>query len=209
MTGMLVRYIRPNPSSLGCIGIGDVGQLIIDSLLSKFQTIKEVNIYGRSEDRLHVAAEKLRSKYPQYIFRLSTNIQDITLNSEILVLATTSATPIISIDSIPDDILILNLSLRDADESIFLNCDYIIIDDWKECSRKGKVIHSLVKNGLMSKADIYSDLGKLVAGIDTIPANRPSRTMVFAAGLSIHDITFAALLYKRSLDKNIGITLEC
>ncbi|MEG4146084.1 hypothetical protein [Microcoleus sp. Pol12B5] len=203
-----VEYTRPNPYSLGCIGIGKIGQLTVDSLLCKFPTIKDVNIYGRSKEKLNAVTKILREKHPRCVFSQSTEIKSITLQSEVLILSSTSAKPIIKIDSIPDDVLILNLSLRDADESVFLNCDYIIIDDWQECCRRGKVIYALVKNGLLSKSDIYSDLGRLVAGIDAIPSKRPSRTMVFAAGLSIHDIAFASLLYQRSIDKNIGTLLE-
>jgi ornithine cyclodeaminase/alanine dehydrogenase len=83
----------------------------------------------------------------------------------------------------------------------------VVVDIFEQCAKVGELHHAL-DEGLLTRHDVYAELGEIVAGV------RPGRTtpeeiIIFdSTGTAMQDVASAAAVYARAVAKNIGLSIN-
>lgn len=78
----------------------------------------------------------------------------------------------------------------------------IVIDNWEQASHSGEINVPLSK-GIISKRDVYADIGEIVTGKKKGRTNAKQITVFDSTGLAIQDISSAGAIYRKLLDKGV------
>ena len=79
----------------------------------------------------------------------------------------------------------------------------IVVDDWEQASHSGEINVPLSK-GLISKENIWAELGEIVAGKKAGRTSDDEITVFVSTGLAIQDAVTANLVYKKALGNKAG-----
>ena len=79
----------------------------------------------------------------------------------------------------------------------------IVVDDWEQASHSGEINVPLSK-GLLSKSDVWAEIGEVVAGKKAGRVSDREITVFVSTGLAIQDAVTADLTYRRALERGIG-----
>jgi alanine dehydrogenase len=79
----------------------------------------------------------------------------------------------------------------------------IVIDNWAQASHSGEINVPLSK-GIISRDDIYAELGEIVVGKKSGRENDAEITIFDSTGLAIQDISCAKLAYDQAQNLKLG-----
>ena len=88
-------------------------------------------------------------------------------------------------------------------ESAILKRAKIVVDAWEQASHSGE-INVPVKKGVITKNDIYADIGQVVVGRKKGRSSDTETTVFDSTGLAIQDVAVAELVYRTALRQGIG-----
>lgn len=83
----------------------------------------------------------------------------------------------------------------------------IVIDDWAQASHSGE-INVPVKNGVITKDDVWGGLGEIVAGKKAGRSSAEEITMFDSTGLGLQDLYTAAEVMKLAKKQGVGKEVE-
>ena len=83
----------------------------------------------------------------------------------------------------------------------------IVVDDWEQAHHSGE-INVPYARGAFTKADLYAELGDIVAGGKYGRQNEDDITIFDSTGLGIQDIAVAHLVYNRALKSGKGTHID-
>lgn len=136
---------------------------------------------------------------------ISSNIDDVTLNADIVVTSTPSRAALVNRISPGAHINAIGADAPNKQEISpdILQQAKVVIDDWAQASHSGE-INVPLKQKLISKKDIYASLGDIVAGKKKGRTSTEEITLFDTTGLAIQDIACAYEVY-RALKNKRGI----
>jgi ornithine cyclodeaminase/alanine dehydrogenase-like protein (mu-crystallin family) len=83
----------------------------------------------------------------------------------------------------------------------------VVVDILDQCATIGDLHHAL-EQGLVSREDVYAELGEIVAGRKP-GRTSPDETIVFdSTGTALQDVAAAALVYEKAVHAGRGLTLN-
>lgn len=83
----------------------------------------------------------------------------------------------------------------------------LVVDVTEQCATIGELHHALQK-GLVTRADVYAELGEIIAG------RKPGRTsdqevIVFdSTGMALQDVASAAIVFEKAIKNGIGLKMN-
>jgi len=83
----------------------------------------------------------------------------------------------------------------------------IIVDDLEHNSFSGEINVPLTK-GLISKKDVYGEIGEIILGKKPGRTSQDEITVFASTGIAIQDIAVAEIAYKKALKKGFGIKIN-
>ena len=83
----------------------------------------------------------------------------------------------------------------------------IVIDDWEQASHSGEINVPLSK-GIISKEDIWAEIGEIVAGLKPGRTSPDEITVFTSTGLAIQDAVTANLAYRKAVERGVGRMIE-
>lgn len=83
----------------------------------------------------------------------------------------------------------------------------VVNDSIALCVKSGET-HNAVEAGIISKEDIYAEIGEIILGNKPGRENPDEVTIFDTVGMSIQDNVTAAMLYKGALEKGLGTMYE-
>ena len=185
---------------IGIIGAGPICGEVISSLLSRHRDIESVAIFDVRSDRSK-AMVTLGKRFADVPFASSPTAEHCVRNSNVIVTAVTGTKNYLPLSWLSGDWLLIPLSLDDCTDDVPLAADKIICDDFAQGNREEKMLHRLTKSGKLSRANIYAELGEIVAGKK---AGREGDERIYAnlMGMAIEDIAVADRVYRKVLSHN-------
>jgi alanine dehydrogenase len=196
---------RKNSEFAGFVGCGAQARSQLACLL-EVRDIRKIRIWEFPGDKTCARAFRQWAKatYPIEAV-ISSNIDDVTLNADIVVSSTPSRVVLVNRVSPGTHI---NAIGADAPNKQEINPDIlqqarVVIDDWAQASHSGE-INVPLKQKLISKKNIYASLGDIVAGKKKGRTSAYEITLFDATGLAIQDIACAYEVY-RALKNKRGI----
>lgn len=133
---------------------------------------------------------------------VSSHIDDVTLDADIVVTTTPSRTPLVNRVSPGTHINAIGADAQGKQEinPAILQQAKVVIDDWAQASHSGEINVSL-SQGLIVKKNVYAQLGDIVAGKKKGRKSAKEITLFDSTGLAIQDISCAYVVYQALKNK--------
>ena len=211
--GIAAKYLaRKNSKVVGLVGAGTQARTQVMALLSLYERLEEIRVWDRSEEQKKRYFSEMESLCKgKTEMRPVENIKDAVTDADIIVTTTPSRKPLVSNEWISKGTHITCIGAdapgkEELDPSILLRAK-IYVDDWEQGSHSGEINVPLSK-GLITKENVYGELGEVVAGLKPGRTSPEEITVFTSTGLAVQDAVTAKLTYERALAKCTGQWIE-
>lgn len=87
--------------------------------------------------------------------------------------------------------------------------DKVVVDDWAQCARDDGfgALRPHVRAGLLTAETLHAELAQIVVGARPGRERDDERIVFWHRGLATTDVTLAALIYRRALERGVGTRL--
>ncbi len=204
-----IKYLaRDDAESIGFIGCGAQAYTQIDTsiLIKKFKVFKAYDI---NETRRNDFINYVKNKYNLEL-KGKNDIEE-TCDADIITTTTPVNKPIVKNNWIKEGTHINAIGAdapgKEELEPAILLRSKIIVDNWEQASHSGEINVPLEK-GIITKNNIYAELGEIVANIKKGRTSKDEITIFDSTGLAVQDIAVAQRVYQKATNNKVGISLE-
>lgn len=196
------KYIaRPESNTVLIVGTGTQAKLQAKFLSQVFK-LKNINIWGRSEENLRNFISEMANELPGVSLNGDTKLEKI-INSkpDIIVTTTPSRIPLIKSEWIQNGTHI-NAIGSDIPEKQELDVELmararVVTDSTEQCSVRGELHHAIEKKTL-SKKDVCAELGQVILDKNLGRTNSNDITIFDSTGLGIQDLAIAEYVFRKA-----------
>lgn len=207
--GVAVKYLaRKNAKTVGFVGTGNQArtQLLAISEVMDIEEVKATSI----SDKINLAFKEDMEKRIGCGINIKKSIREVC-DCDILVTTTPSRKPVVMNEWISEGTHI-NAIGADAQgkeelDPAILRRAKIVVDDIPQASHSGEVNVPLSK-GLIKADDICCEIGEVVAGMKKARMSDSDITVFDSTGLAIQDVVTADMVYRKALEKGLGVRLK-
>ena len=198
------KYLaKKDPKTLGIIGTGKVGLMTCEAHLSHFG-IEKIYAFDKLDYSLNSFAERLTiDNNPNIV--LCNDGNEVVSNSDIVITATTSTSPIFNSRSVKEGthfnaIGAYKKTMQEIPEGLVLRSKVFVDTLEGATSEPGDIVIPL-QNGLINKEDIM-EISDVI--LKRISRTSSDITLFKSVGFSLEDIITAELAYSESKKNGIG-----
>jgi alanine dehydrogenase len=192
------KYLSRKDSQVaGFVGCGAQARSQLSCLL-EFRDIRKIKIWQYPKDRECVRSfQQWVRKTCKLEAEIFSRMDDVTMNSDIVITTTPSRSPLVNRVSPGTHINAIGADAPGKQEinPKILQRAKVVVDDWTQASHSGEINVPLRKKHL-AKKDIHALLGDIVAGKKRGRTSVNEITLFDATGLAIQDISCADVVYK-------------
>lgn len=207
--GIAAKYLaRKNSRIVGIIGAGAQARTQLAALIEVFKSFDEVRVWDISDRNMRAFKEEMDAKYGHACrIRIVGSAEEAVRGADIVVTATPSRKPIVMNDWVSPG-MHFNCIGADAPgkeelDPYILKRAKVVVDDWEQAAHGGE-INVPLSMGMISKRDIWAELGEIVAGKREGRVSDDEITVFVSTGLAIQDAATAHLVYRRALERGVG-----
>ena len=206
--GIAAKYLATKkPETVGFIGAGTQARTQLSALLSIFPSLKKIRIWDLKPTAAKSFAKEINLTTSRVNATLVDTAQATVERANIVVTTTPSTQPIILNDWVTNgthfNCIGADAPGKEELDPAILKRSKIVVDDWKQASHSGE-INVPVSMGILSRENIWAELGEVVAGIKAGRSSNKEITVFDSTGLAIQDATTAELVYQKALEKGAG-----
>ena len=208
VTAVAARYLaQPGFRSLTCVGCGPIGTSQVFTLLEHFPSVTTIWLYDLKEPAAIALTQGVAAHHPKVDVQIAADAESAVRAGDVIVTATVADEPWLPAAWLRPGSLLCNVSIMDAAKDVFLSADKVVVDDWDQCNREGKIIHQLTTEGSFSREQLHAELGEIVIG------SRPGREsddeviLLNPMGMAVIDVACAKAIYYRARQAKIGTWL--
>ncbi|MFW6117602.1 MAG: alanine dehydrogenase [Thermoproteota archaeon] len=211
--GIASKYLAKEDSKSVClIGAGAQARTQLMALVLVQKELEEVRVY----DKIPEAGKKFVAEISSTLNRRCNmfsveSAEKAVRGSDIVVTATPSRKPVVKNEWIKPGTHLTCIGAdapgkEELDPEILTRAK-LVIDDWEQASHSGE-INIPLSQGVLSKEDIWGEIGEIVAGLK--PGRESSReiTVFSSTGLAVQDAVTAELAYDNAQRRGIGRTIQ-
>lgn len=207
--GVAAKYLaRQNSRKIGLVGCGVQARTQFLALNELFN-IKEVNIWGYNRQEATGFRKDMKNLKSMDI-EIKDTIKECVEDCDIVVTTTPSRKPLVKLKWLKKGVHInaIGADARGKEEldPKILKKAKIVVDAWEQASHSGE-INVPLKKGIISKRDIYANIGEIVAGGKKGRTKKGEITVFDSTGLAIQDVAIANIIYRKAKAKKRGRTV--
>jgi len=189
---------------VGLVGCGVQARTQLMALRSLFK-INEVKVWGVKCSHSKKFVSQMKTKNAK-ITSVQT-VKECVKDCDIIVTTTPSRRPLVQLKWLKPGVHINAIGAdapgkQELDPGILKNAK-VIIDHWEQASHSGEINVPLRKK-LITKKNIYADIGEIVTGKKKGRTQRDELTVFDSTGLAIQDVAIATLIYRTAVRKKKG-----
>ncbi len=206
--GLAAKYLaNRNSRTVSFIGAGVQARTQLSALQTVFPALAQIRVWDLYRHAAEAFVKEINAKPSQLHATIAETAKEAVSCSDIVVTTTPSTAPIV-LDSWASDGTHFNCIGADAPgkeelEPALLKRAKVVVDDWVQASHSGE-INVPVSRGLLSKADVWAELGEIIAGSKRGRTSPSEITLFDSTGLAIQDTMTADLAYKEAVRRNVG-----
>jgi len=146
-------------------------------------------------------------KRPNLKLISTESIEDCVGESDIVITTTPSRKPLVKLEWLKKGTHINAIGAdargkQELDPAILKEAK-VVVDAWEQASHSGE-INVPLKRGLISRRDIFADIGEIVVGKKKGRITKDELTVFDSTGLAIQDVAICDLIYKTALKNKTG-----
>jgi len=207
------KYLaRRDARVVGLVGAGTQARTQLIALLTLYGRFKEVRVWSPPDGTKEAFVAEMKPKYGELteIFAVES-VQEAVEGADIVVTVTPSRKPLVMNEWVREG-MHFNCIGADAPGKEELDPEIlrrakIVIDDWEQASHSGEINVPLSK-GIISKEDIWAEIGEIVAGLKPGRTSPDEITVFTSTGLAIQDAVTANLAYRKAVERGVGRMIE-
>jgi alanine dehydrogenase len=206
--GIAAKYLaNKNSKVAGFVGSGVQARTQFAALFLVFSGLSEVRVWDMRQDAAVGFANEIRAEHPQLNVVAQNDAQQTITGADIVVTTTPATKPVVRNDWVS---LGTHLNCIGADapgkeevEPSVLKRSRIVVDNWEQASHSGE-INVPLSHGLISKSNLWAELGEVVAGVRPGRMGPQEITLFDSTGLAIQDAVTAELVYRKAIEQKKG-----
>lgn len=182
-------------------GTGNLASYILDAHLS-VRDIKQVTIWGRSQDKVATLIESFSAKYPGVAFRASQDVNVEVASSDIVCCATGSHTPLFNGEALSPgthvDCLGNHIPTARECDSTTITRAKVYVDSLTNTLNEAGEILIPIEEGVFSADDIVGELADMCKKPELLRQSEQEITVFKSVGTAISDLIAAHLVFKKN-----------
>lgn len=211
VSGVATKYMARNDSgqTVGIFGAGVQARMQLWAVATA-RNISKALVYDTSEAQTDAFIQDMKKKVECDIIKARSG--DELLQADILVAATSSATPIFDGTKIREGTHINSIgshtpNARELDTEI-IKRSRLVGDSKEACFSEAGDIMIPIAEGAINESHFYAELGELIIGKKPGRLDEKEITIFKSNGLAIQDAATAKLIYDRASEKKIGTEVK-
>lgn len=196
---------RKGSSTLAMLGAGDTARATLPVMAKAFH-LGEVCVASRSPESRRAYAKELGEQLGICV-RAVDSAEEALRGADMVISATTTSRPFVREEWLEEGVFVYSIGKhQEMEDAIYKKVDKFIVDSWEHCKKKSD-LERMLKDGLLTKDDVYAELPDLITGRK--PGRESNRERIFmrAIGLVNQDIAIADWVYRRALEMGVGTVL--
>ncbi|MEM2497649.1 MAG: hypothetical protein QXR81_04695, partial [Candidatus Nezhaarchaeales archaeon] len=203
---------RRDVKTVALIGSGRQARTQLLGLVTLYGGLESVKVYSISKESREAFVDEAIKKYPSVKeIRAVGTAEEAVRGADIVVTATPSRSPIVMSNWIKEGVHINAIGAdapgKEELDPAILKRAKIVVDDWEQASHSGEINVPLSK-GLLTKQDVYGEIGQVVAGLKPGRTSNEEITVFCSTGLAVQDAVTAKLVYDKAKSRNLGVWMQ-
>jgi len=205
-SAVAAKYLARINSSVGTVcGCGQQGRAQLRAIRTVLP-LQEVYAFDSNFEAARIFAAEL-SRELKIDIKAVQNPKAAIRRSDVLVTSTTATGFFVHKEDVPDGAFIAAVGADDThkqelDPALMASAK-VVADSLEQSCTIGDTHHAIAK-GLMSKENVYADLGEIVAGKKSGRVSDNEIIIFDSTGIAIEDAAAAALVYAKASARGIG-----
>jgi ornithine cyclodeaminase len=199
------KWVGPtHPKILGLVGIGTMGTNSLRCLCSMYK-FAEIRCTSRRPETRAAFAQKWSQALGIPVIP-KDSIEEVVRGADIAVGGTTSGDVVSREPWLKPGATFISLARREFDPAGWAKLDKVVIDSW-EFNMLQREFTRMIEQGQFSRGQLYGEIHELVSGAKKGRERDEERILVHTTGLVSQDVALAHFLYRRALERGLGIWL--
>lgn len=183
----------PDATRLALLGTGAQAADQVRAVLA-VRRIANVAVTGRNLDKATALATALSAEYPDVTFTPGTSIDDSIATADVICCATSSSTPLFSVESLPERVHINAIgafrpTMRELPRDLLATASLVLVDQVEAALEESGEIIDAITSGALAKTALL-ELGTAL----TTKPTPTGRTVFKSVGVGPQDWAIAAAL---------------
>ncbi|KYH39048.1 MAG: alanine dehydrogenase [Candidatus Hecatellales archaeon B24] len=210
-SAVATKYLaRKEADCLGLVGAGLQAVAHLEAL-NQVMKLGEAKVWSRTRRTAEKFVERMAGQYPDVKLTVAETVREAAEGCDVIATLTPSRKPIVMGEWVKPGIHINAMGAdapgkQELDPSILRKAK-IVVDDLEHSSHSGE-INVPLSQGLISKENVYGEIGEIALGRK--PGRTSSREItVFAStGVAIQDIAVAEAVYRKAVKQGFGLKID-
>ena len=209
-TGVAAKYLaRPDATVATICGCGNQGRISLKAL-AQVRPLKRAYAFDIDETRMRRFADEL-SKELEIEVKAVNDLAKAVRESDICVTCTPSKRYFLNSDYVSPGTFIAAVGADNEEKQeidpVLLASNKVVVDLLDQCAAIGELHHAL-NLGLLTKADVYGELGEVIAGNKSGRISDDEIIIFDSTGTALQDVAAAAIVYERAMVGGIGVVIN-
>lgn len=205
-SGVAAKYLAPPRAEvLGLIGPGWQATFQVEAI-TQSSPIRQVLLFGRDPKKRKAFVRDMSQKV-SVDWKEASSLEEIEEASDVLVLATDSAVPVINGGRIKDEVLVITMGANqpvkhEVSGELIRRMDLVVTDDIPTAQNDSGDLIAACQAGILRWEDVVP-LERIVAG--GRPENRPKKILFQSNGIADEDLAVGHYVLDRVRLKKVGV----
>ena len=209
-TAVAAKFMsRQDSRTVTICGCGDQGRVQLRAL-SRVRCVETAFAYDTDVERALRLSRDLTSDLRMSVTPVS-DLAAAARQSDICVTCTTSRQPLLGSDEVSPGTFIAAVGADNPQKQelhpSLMAASKVVCDILEQCAVMGDLHHAL-ESGLATRANVYAELGEVVAGKKPGRESQEEITIFDSTGMALQDVAAAAFLYEKAQRDGSGVRLN-
>ncbi|WP_438314386.1 ornithine cyclodeaminase family protein [Sporosarcina sp. FA9] len=211
LSGVATKYLaKKNATKLGIIGTGEQAHGLCRAVLAA-RNIETIFVYNRSEEKAKKFAEITKELFGKDVV-VCASADEVVQNSEILVTATTSTSPVFSAPLKPgihiNAVGSFKPTMQEIPSHALASASKVVVESIEAALEETGDLQIPIQEGVFFEHEIHAELGKIISGELVGRENDEEITIFKSVGVAIVDIVIAKYFYEKALKQETGVIVK-
>jgi alanine dehydrogenase len=209
-TAVAAKHLARSDSKVATVcGCGTQGRIQLRSLAQVFG-LERVYACDQAPSQADMFAGEMSDELRLEVIPVQ-NLAAAVGESDICVTCTTSRRPLLRRADVRAGTFVAAVGadnpLKQELDSRLLSANKVVVDVLEQCAMIGDLHHALAQ-GAMTKADVYAELGEVVAGLKPGRTSAEETIIFDSTGTALQDVAAAVIVYEKAMETGIGFKMN-